>query len=216
MTLSRLKTLSFLLALSSLCLTLWGLASAYSIPAPPVFISIYTPSESPAPSHPHRSLAQKKEQNTQTPTPKTEPLPQENATHSPTSKKIEDTASIPKESLPPTPENTSESHKNLGSLPQFEDFGKGGRGNFPILKSGQKPQFPETAWDQGIEGQVKVRIWVSEEGKILKSELMSTTDRWGFSHSVLKAIQTWAFYPVMIQRKPTAFILIKTFKFVIE
>lgn len=197
MTLSRLKTLSFLLALSSLCLTLWGLASAYSIPAPPVFISIYTPSESPAPSHPHRSLAPKQAKNTQPPTQKIEPIPQENHPLSPASNTIEDS-------------------KNLESLPQFEDLGKGGRGNFPVLKSGQKPQFPETAWDQGIEGQVKVRVWVSEEGKILKSELMSATDRWGFSHSVLKAIQTWDFYPVMIQGKPTAFILIKTFKFVIE
>jgi len=59
-----------------------------------------------------------------------------------------------------------------------------------------KPKYPETAKRRRVEGAVKVRVLISESGKVLRSKILSSPDPMGaLDRAALEAVRDWKFQP---------------------
>ena len=101
------------------------------------------------------------------------------------------------------------------TLPVFESMGGGGKSG-PKLRQGAKPGYPNLAWERGIEGRVRVKLTVNEQGKITNVEVVQGSDSWGFITSVKTVLKAWEFEPYTPGGHATGFVLMKTFEFVLE
>ncbi len=75
----------------------------------------------------------------------------------------------------------------------------------PAIAKRIAPKYPELAKKAGIEGEVWVKIWVREDGKVETVEVQkrSGTDI-GFEEAVIEAAKQFEFEPAMMQGKPVA------------
>jgi len=73
----------------------------------------------------------------------------------------------------------------------------------PVPIKTVKPKYPESAKRRRIEGTVKVRVLVSESGKVLQSKVLSSPDSMGaLDRAALEAVQGWRFEPGQRNGKP--------------
>jgi TonB family protein len=100
-------------------------------------------------------------------------------------------------SVPAAPEQAKVSEARP---PDFVAFDKA-----PAIVKHVAPKYPELAKKAGIEGEVWVKIWVREDGKVEAVEIQkrSGTDV-GFEEAVIEAAKQFEFEPAMMQGKPVA------------
>ncbi|MCI0691706.1 M56 family metallopeptidase [candidate division KSB1 bacterium] len=100
-------------------------------------------------------------------------------------------------SVPTAPEQAKVSEARP---PDFVAFDKA-----PVVVKHVGPKYPELAIKAGIEGEVGVKIWVREDGKVEAVEIQkrSGTDT-GFEEAVIEAAKQFEFEPAMRQGKPVA------------
>jgi TonB family protein len=73
------------------------------------------------------------------------------------------------------------------------------------------PVYPPDAKAVRATGAVKIRVLVSEEGKVIKAEVVEGPDR--FRESALAAVRSWVFMPTELAGKPVKVEGILTLKF---
>ncbi len=85
--------------------------------------------------------------------------------------------------------------------------------NLPMLIQGELPKYPQKAKNLGIEGFIKIKLFVSECGKIENYQILESENRDIFLTEVINKVQNWQFSPYLINHKPTKFSVIKSFYF---
>lgn len=83
----------------------------------------------------------------------------------------------------------------------------------PVLRSGQQPAYPEFAREHNLRGSVKVRLLVSEAGRVEDMALLEGDDRFGFVTAASRAVMAWQFEPLSLNGQPVAFYYIQLFQF---
>jgi TonB family protein len=73
----------------------------------------------------------------------------------------------------------------------------------PVPSYTVKPKYPETAKRRRVQGTVKVRVLVSETGKVLDAKVISSPDPMGsLDRAALEAVREWKFKPGQRGGKP--------------
>ncbi len=82
----------------------------------------------------------------------------------------------------------------------------------PALVSKKDPVYPQAALKAGLEGMVQVKIWVDEQGKSRRVELIKS-DNEVFNQSAIDAAKQWTFTPAIKDGKPVSVWVVVPFKY---
>ena len=102
--------------------------------------------------------------------------------------------------------------------------GGGGRGTHvapgevdvaPVVLSELKPPYPEAARRAGVEGDVRLRLWLDEKGNVERAELQKKVG-YGLDEAAQEAIMRFKFKPAMKGGKPVATYIIYNFRFYLD
>jgi protein TonB len=74
------------------------------------------------------------------------------------------------------------------------------------------PPYPELARRAGIEGIVYIKMWVTKEGKVKKTEIAKTTSEL-FNQPAIDAAMQWTFTPAIMNNGPVSVWVTVPFKF---
>lgn len=117
--------------------------------------------------------------------------------------KIGNTLMKAPDTLPPTDE---------GLPPPVDDFEVTA---WPSLKNDVRIPYPSQARSQEIEGVVVMDLYISENGEVKKSDLVSGPG-FGLNEAAIKAAKTFLFEPARVQGKPVPVVIRYSYKFVIQ
>ncbi|MGL5430628.1 MAG: TonB family protein [Vibrio sp.] len=67
-----------------------------------------------------------------------------------------------------------------------------------------QPRYPRIAQKRGIEGTVLYEIWLDEQGRQIKQQLISSSGAQVLDQSALEAIKQWQFSPRILDGAPVA------------
>jgi protein TonB len=74
----------------------------------------------------------------------------------------------------------------------------------PVLLRAVKPAYPPLAYQNRIEGRVKVRILVDEDGLVRDALIMESSNEI-FNEEAVAAVKQWNFKPAILNKKPVKF-----------
>lgn len=80
----------------------------------------------------------------------------------------------------------------------------------PILVSSVIPVYPDAAREKNIEGEVWVKMWVNEKGRVTRAMVEKSPDQ-SLSAAAMEAAMNTRYKPAMVDGKPTAVWLIVPF-----
>ncbi len=114
-----------------------------------------------------------------------------------------------------TAQNTGSNHQNLLAFEQDtlkvpEDFVPYDKEPEVIKKF--QPKYPELALKDSLEGNVYVRVWITERGDVKKAEIVKS-DREIFNNAAIEASTQWKFTPAKQKGKPIAVWVTIPFRF---
>ena len=100
----------------------------------------------------------------------------------------------------PTKETASRTQNNSGKPYVGQDKAAGIAGYstelaYPNYNINPKPKYPRTARKRGYEGEVKLKVFVLENGKVGKIEITSPSGYEILDQSALEAVKNWVFVP---------------------
>jgi len=72
----------------------------------------------------------------------------------------------------------------------------------PVVKLCAAPSYPRRARDRGLEGRVVVRALVGTDGKVLETEIVTSSGHAILDRSAVRAVQRWIFKPALQDGKP--------------
>lgn len=75
------------------------------------------------------------------------------------------------------------------------------------------PTYPPQALARGVEGEVRLRLTISTEGRVAKAEIVSASPPGVFETAALAAVRRWRFDPVMRAGRPTEASITTTIRF---
>jgi TonB family protein len=70
----------------------------------------------------------------------------------------------------------------------------------PIPINTPDPVYPDLARSQGVEGEVRVRAFITKDGKV--SEVVVVDGNWVLHEAAIAAVKKWTFKPALQQHKP--------------
>lgn len=73
----------------------------------------------------------------------------------------------------------------------------------PVLIQQVKPDYTPEALKAGIQGSVKIRIGINEQGQVEEAEVVGPLDP-GLDQKAIEAVKKWKFQPAMLKGKPVA------------
>ncbi len=73
----------------------------------------------------------------------------------------------------------------------------------PVLVQQVKPEYTAEALKAGIQGSVKLRIGINEQGQVEEAEVVGPLDP-GLDQKAIEAVKKWKFQPAMLKGKPVA------------
>ncbi len=82
----------------------------------------------------------------------------------------------------------------------------------PEVKKRVEPWYPELLKKAGIEGEVLVQVFIDEQGKVGKTEILKSTHE-AFSEAAVKAVKQWEFSPAMKDGKSIKAEVVIPFRF---
>jgi protein TonB len=87
----------------------------------------------------------------------------------------------------------------------------------PREKAGNpRPRYPRAAARRGVEGHVDVRIFISEEGRVRKAEIVDVAGHDAFRDAVQNVVGRWRFEPAVHDGRRVAVIGLKRIRFELE
>ncbi|GJM17168.1 MAG: hypothetical protein DHS20C13_24950 [Thermodesulfobacteriota bacterium] len=100
----------------------------------------------------------------------------------------------------PTKETASTTLNNSGKPYVGQDKASGTAGYstelaYPNYNINPKPKYPRTARKRGYEGEVKLKVFVLENGKVGRIEITSPSGYEILDQSALEAVKNWVFVP---------------------
>lgn len=85
----------------------------------------------------------------------------------------------------------------------------------PKVKGEARAEYPEEARRAGIEGQVVLKIRVSDKGKVVEAKVVESAGH-GFDEAALKAVKNFTFSPGMKDGRPVATDITYTYSFLLD
>jgi TonB family protein len=73
----------------------------------------------------------------------------------------------------------------------------------PVPKDIEPPRWPKAAIESATEGEVYLKLWISETG-VVKRAIVTKSTHWTFSRSAMQSAMDTRFSPAMIKGKPVA------------
>lgn len=96
-----------------------------------------------------------------------------------------------------SPTQPSEASKGISSQPILLD-------KPAFVSAPVQPRYPRIAQKRGIEGTVMYEIWLDEQGRQIKQQLISSSGTELLDQSALEAIKQWQFSPRILDGAPVA------------
>ena len=90
-----------------------------------------------------------------------------------------------------------EAKKDLNKESEVVDLTAGAKDDisYPSLTNNQSPQYPEKMRRRGIEGQVKLKVLITKEGRVKEIEIASSSGYQSLDGAAKKAVMDWQFKP---------------------
>ncbi len=71
----------------------------------------------------------------------------------------------------------------------------------PKIISILQPKYPKNLRKRGIEGQLRLKVLIDQEGKVAQVEIHTSSGYQDFDHPAIEAVYQWQFKPAQIEGK---------------